>query len=232
MARGELVNNPKKIYSCGHRQHMLLIKKEYSKKIKNRATRVVDVLCDCGVEKTMLKNALNRGARSCGCYKRVVASLLFKNKLTTHGMSKKNELGKRKTEYVIWLGMKARCYYKNCREYPRYGGRGISVCPEWKNSFINFYKDMGERPSKNHSIDRIDVNGNYTKSNCRWATQLEQSNNRRSHRKVIAFGAEMNLSEAVKKYSELRYSTVYRRIYKHKMSVEESLTKKGRKCQV
>lgn len=86
-------------------------------------------------------------------------------------------------EYIAWQNMKRRCYYENYNSYKNYGGRGITVCDSWKNSFENFFKDIGPMPTKKHSLDRIDNNGNYGPLNCRWTTRSVQSRNKRPARK-------------------------------------------------
>jgi hypothetical protein len=83
------------------------------------------------------------------------------------------------SEYSAWRDMKARCYRTAHKNYPQYGGRGISVCDRWRSNFLYFYVDMGPRPGKGYSIERRDNDGNYDPSNCKWADKFEQSRNRR-----------------------------------------------------
>jgi hypothetical protein len=139
--------------------------------------------CDCGNEITVAGCSLRRGfTQSCGCL-----SLGNRNHLT-HGMSDT-------IEYNAWCSMRQRCENPNTLEYHNYGGRGITVCERWRNSFASFVEDMGPRPSKEYSIDRINVNGNYEPSNCRWATKEEQANNKRNRTFVIHNGHLMTLAQ-------------------------------------
>lgn len=126
-------------------------------------------------------------------------------------------------EYKTWLGMKSRCYRPTNKDYPKWGGRGIEVCDRWKTSFTNFLEDMGRRPTPKHTIDRIDSSLNYSKENCRWATQSEQGSEHRKNLVPIEIdGLHFSSTSAACRYFGVGLTTYLKRINDGR-TVEEAL---------
>lgn len=188
---------------------LTVIKYEYSKNYK----RYWLCKCECGNEKYISTSKLTTGNTiSCGCYQK---------ENIKNGLNYKH--GLRKTRlYRIWVNMKTRCCNTNDNHFKDYGARGIKICDEWLNDFMNFYNWSMENGYKdNLTIDRIDVNGNYEPSNCRWATILEQNRNRRVV-KVITFNGK---SQTISQWSselKLGKETIRERIKKG-WTIEECL---------
>ena len=137
--------------------------------------------CVCGATKSVRQTALRSGdTKSCGC--------LHKATHVTHGMTKT-------PEYRAWSMMIGRCHSRTHRQFPDYGGRGIFVGDEWRNSFEAFYRDMGPRPSSRHSLDRQDNEKGYYSGNCRWATDTQQQRNRRSNHHLTHDGRTLPIAE-------------------------------------
>lgn len=141
-----------------------------------------------------------------------------KNPAYVHGH---NCRGKRTTEYEIWAGIRKRCLNKNDKLYPYYGGRGIKVCDRWMESFQNFLEDMGNRPSSDFSMERIDNDGDYCPDNCRWATRKEQSSNRRNSIIVIYKDKTYCLKDFCTEHG-IKYKNVWRRIRQYGWPIEKS----------
>jgi hypothetical protein len=168
---------PIKVQEAKGRYNRLTIIREVER-IKPKERRVL-VECDCGKQfETGLLSVKSGNTKSCGCLKieSTLKSRVF------HGDSRRvNKEVER--EYIAWKAMKQRCYNPKGQFYYLYGGRGIIVCDRWLEpngqGYINFLNDMGRKPSKEYSIDRINVDGNYEPYNCRWATPKEQRNNQR-----------------------------------------------------
>jgi hypothetical protein len=142
-------------------------------------------LCDCGATSTARGDCLRRGeASSCGCFQR--ESLARRKPGTTHGKSGS-------PEWFSWKNMRTRCENPGRPDWGRYGGRGIVVCDRWQD-FLNFLSDMGPRPTGT-TLDRIDSNGDYEPGNCRWATDIEQQNNKRNNHRIEYAGRTQTITE-------------------------------------
>lgn len=162
--------------------------------------------CDCGRVVIRPKSRLIKSFnRSCGCLGR-----------TVNGES-------RNPEYVAWYMMKRRCFDKNGKFYHHYGGRGITVCDRWLNSYDNFLADMGRRPTSSHSLNRIDNDGHYCPENCRWDLPIEQHNNTRTNRWYVFHGKRLTLSQWSKEIG-MNITTIKSRIDYLGWSVEKAFT--------
>jgi hypothetical protein len=161
--------------------------------------RVWLCLCDCGAEVEVFQVSLRAGkSQGCGCRRR------SSKRRKVHGRSKT-------AEYGIWRKMLERCHNPNDAAYPNYGGRGITICAQWRESFVRFYHDVGPRPSPRPSLDRIDNDGNYEPRNVRWATSKEQTRNRRGNVYVTHAGITQTVADWAL-VADLPYSTLRTRI--------------------
>lgn len=164
-------------------------------------------LCDCGIEVVRGYQSLHSGAsKSCGCLTRELR--------TTHG-------GTKTPVYQVWHAMHSRCENPKDPGYKNYGARGITVCQRWSD-FAAFRDDMGRRPPGG-TLERNDVNGHYEPGNCRWATQREQANNKRTNRVLTLNGESRTIADWARLIG-VAHSRIWYRI-EHGWSVEEALTK-------
>lgn len=156
----------------------------YCKKQDNSHDILMNCICSCGKKTISRLYGIRSGhCLSCGCLHIETAT----KKCFKHGLSET-------PEYSVWRAMNQRCRNKNAKHYANYGGRGITVCEEWKN-FETFLSDMGKRPSKNHTIERVNNSLGYSKQNCKWATMKEQMNNTRLTTFITWNGKTKSLSE-------------------------------------
>lgn len=161
----------------------------YRRKRTNQPMRQAICRCACGVERLVQIQILKSGqSRHCGCRQAIINDA---NHLR-HGDTRR---GRTAVEHRTWSKMIARCENPNDPDYADYGGRGIVVCERWREDYVAFLADMGRRPA-GHSIDRIDVDGNYEPGNCRWATKAVQARNKRNTRYVEWAGERRPLKEA------------------------------------
>lgn len=174
--------------------------------------------CECG-ETTIVRGSrlTVHDTRSCGCLARETA----RNKVKTHGLS-------RSPEYISWGAMIQRCNNPKAHAFENYGGRGVKVCERWRWSFVAFLEDMGPRPTDRHELDRIDTNGDYEPSNCRWVLPVVNIRNRRCTVKLTYAGETLPLG----KWSErigIPQSVIAQRI-RAGWSIARALTQPRRIC--
>ena len=173
--------------------HLTIVDERRVKNGLGKSTFEVYAECVCGIKKWVSDRSVRRGlVQSCGS---------CANK--THGASKT-------PEYAVWRGILARCLRNTHPAYHNYGGRGITVCAQWY-TFQQFFADMGRRPFKGASLERVDNNLGYTKTNCCWANTTTQSRNRRSNRRVTVAGETKTIAEWAEQYG-IRHNTIAYRL--------------------
>lgn len=171
-------------------------------------------ICDCGHTKEIAQQSLvSKATKSCGC----LGKEMTRQRSTKHGMAAR---GPRSSEYHTWQNIKKRTSDPNNPKYRIYGARGIRICVRWRNSFENFFADMGPKPGKGYSIERKDNNGPYSPENCIWATAKVQSFNKRSNRWITFQGKTLTLTQWADMIG-LSHSCLHRRL--QRFSLEEAL---------
>jgi hypothetical protein len=171
-------------------------------------------ICECGNTSIVAGRDLRQNkSRSCGCLQRETATIVKR----THGKSNTRL-------HRIWSAMRARCYNLNSHEYDRYGGRGIEVCEEWRSNFESFYEwAIKNGYADSLSIDRINNDGNYEPSNCRWATNKVQASNRRTIR-LIEYKGEKKILMDWAETLKINYHTLASRLHSGKWTIEEAFS--------
>ncbi len=194
-----------------HFGRLTVIRKHHKSNARKQA--LWECVCGCGSENVVIvpTTSLRKEiTRSCGCLRKE-ATVARNN---THGLANT-------PEYGVWCRIKNRCYNEKEKSYPDYGGRGITMSSEWKESFEAFYHDMGPRPTAGYTVERRDNDKGYSKENCEWATRKEQANNRRTNIYYELGGESKTLQQWCEEL-DLKYITVYQRL-RHGMSFEEAI---------
>jgi hypothetical protein len=188
-------------------------------RIETLGPSIWSCICDCGTSKVARAQHLLRGStKSCGCLAKEMLSARGRSQ-ATHGASRRRAVT---PEFKVWISMRSRCLHKKATGYKDYGGRGITICPAWLDSFTTFLSDMGPRPSSAYSIERINHNGNYEPSNCKWATKEEQAVNRRDNRLLTFQGRTMIAAQWAREMG-LPINRIFARL-RLGWSVEKALT--------
>ena len=184
-------------------------------RVKNVGKKVSwKCLCDCGKETIVLTtNLTTNRIKSCGC---------LKNQKLIERSTKHNQ---RHTKlYEVWKTMKQRCFNSNNKSYHNYGGRGIIVCDEWKDNYQAFYEwSMNNGYKEGLSIDRINNDGNYEPSNCRWADRFTQNNNTRQNKPVVIDGVSKTIHQWTREYN-IPVEIVRNRLYNKHWDIVKALT--------
>ena len=196
----------------GHCYHSLTVVKQSPIRTINKKIQWV-CQCTCGKMTLVITQHLVSGnTKSCGCRRvKTTREQGFKNK--THGMTAT-------PEYKAWQSMKDRCYNPDNENFHNYGGRGIIVWEEWFY-FDRFFKDMGHRPGQGYSLERNDVNGNYEPGNCRWATAVEQSNNKRCNQ-FYTFNGKTSTVAQIAREVGLNPASIWTRLNRG-LTIEEAV---------
>lgn len=191
----------------GHRFGSLVVQHLMPERLGRKKERAWMCFCDCGNKRVVSTKNLRRGSTtSCGCG--------YVNPQKTHGMS-------RIPEYSIWCSMRRRCTDPTNSRWHTHGGRGIKVCDRWL-SFENFITDMGHRPARSLSIERVDNDGDYTPENCVWATDREQAENRRTTIQIEINGKVQSLKAWCRDLG-LPYLRTWKRLIMRGWSLERAL---------
>lgn len=175
--------------------------------------------CVCGTFVTLKHGQLVSKTRSCGCLSSDVTVAQNRARKGTH---RKAIRFKELPEYETWCGMKKRCNNPNTKGFSDYGGRGITVCDRWQHSFADFLADMGSRPSRDHTIERINNEKGYSPDNCKWLEKEKQAQNKRNNRTLTFKGETLCISEWARR-TGFHIETLRRRLAKN-WSIEHTLT--------
>lgn len=212
--------------SKGQRFGMLTVLHETTRHISKRMERRFVCKCDCGKETIVWLTALvHNKTKSCGCFQKIQASILCRSR-SKHGHSRR---GPRTSLYHRWSDIKKRCNTPTSWAYKYYGGRGITICPEWQDNFLAFAKwarQNGYKPEL--TIDRIDNNKGYSPENCRWITQAENSKKRHDDHddrcKIVYNDKAYTLKELEGMYG-IPAHNIYTRVYKYNWNIHDAITR-------